>query len=53
MRGMFRPFELLQQPRLRKQQRLKPLLSLSFLQRRCNFLIPAFAKLGVFDLIRD
>ncbi len=47
----FRALELLQQPRLRKAQRVEPFLTLSLLFRfslslRCT-------ELGVFDLIGD
>ena len=44
-------FGLLQQPGFRKKQRIDPLLSLSLLWRFKVAL--CFAKLGVFDLIRD
>ena len=51
MRRMFCAFELLQQARLRKQQRFKPLLSFSFFQGRRLSL--RFAQFRIFDLIRD
>ena len=47
----FGAFELLQQPRLRKTQRVEPFFPSSFLFRFTLRL--RFAKLGVFDLIGD
>ena len=47
----FSALELLQQPRLRKEQRVEPLLSFTIFNGRRLTL--RHAKLSVFDLIRD
>lgn len=53
MRGMFGAFELLEQARLRKEQRIESLLSLPLIGRRRRILSIRFAEFGILDLIGD
>ena len=53
MRGMFGPLELLEQPRLRQEQRITPVLLFALFGTTRSVLITKIAQFGVFDLVRD